>query len=135
MLLLIAGPPPPAADSLGQYLETGCAGGVTGGGNGALVTRNGRFFTWSQPGPRAAERTLTLVRTDSVRAATLFRLAKAGGIQRIAFSEPANMTCFLSWIQTGGTAHSVAWPYGAKPRRLGRLLAVADSIGRGASVR
>jgi hypothetical protein len=116
-----------AQDSLGARLETGCAGGVTGGGGGVIVTESGRFYRWGQPGPESSERTLTLVRRDSARAAALFRAAEQRGLTHVKFSEPFNVTCALALVR-GGQRHEIAWPFGQAPRPIRKLVELSKEI-------
>ena len=124
-------PPPPAAearpgtvsqgDSVVAMLETGCGGGVTGGGGGTFVTADGRFYRYERNGPPPnAKRALTFVRKDSARAASLVQAAEQAGIARITYSEPSNMTCHLS-LDRGGASHEVAWAMGSKPSQIAKL--------------
>jgi hypothetical protein len=116
-----------AQDSLATHLETGCGGGVTGGGSGAIVTQTARFYRWSQPGPDSASRTLTFVRRDSARAAVLFREAEQRGLSRVRFSEPFNVTCFLALIRAG-QRYEVAWPVGTTPPKIRSLVELSKEI-------
>ena len=109
-------------------LETGCGGGITGGGSGTFLTADGRFYRFQRGGPPPnAERKLTFVRKDSSRAARLVQAAEREGIARIKYSEPSNMTCYLS-LYRGGASHEVAWAMGAKPDAIQTLIAVSAEL-------
>jgi hypothetical protein len=94
---------PVAQDSVAPLLETGCSGGVTGGGGGTFVTADGRFYRYQRNGPPPnAKRELAFVRRDSAAAAALVESAERAGISRVKYSEPSNMTCHLK-LTRGGT--------------------------------
>ena len=105
-----------SGDTITPLLETGCIGGVTGGGSGTLLTSTGDFYRdqTGSPAPNA-RRDLTLLGRDSARASALVQAAEREGITRIKFIQPSNMTCGLS-LYRGGTTYRVAWPSGtARP--------------------
>ena len=115
-------------DSVTPWLETGCGGGVTGGGGGTFVTARGDFYRYRRSGPAPlSPRTLTFVRRDSARAAALVNAAVRDGITRIAFTEPYNMTCHLS-LEARDTSYSVAWPMGQTPAQIRKLVALAKEL-------
>jgi hypothetical protein len=90
------------------------------------VTEKG-FYSWSQPRHVSSERELTLLRSDSAQAAALFSAALERGLTRVEFSEPSNMTCFLS-LERGDQHYEVAWPYGTTPRKIRKLVELANEI-------
>jgi hypothetical protein len=53
--------------------------------------------------------------------------AEREGLTRIKFSEPSNMTCFLS-LARGGTSYEVAWPIGTSPTPIRKLVALAKDL-------
>lgn len=115
-------------DSVERLLETGCGGGVTGGGGGTFLTADGRFYQYRRNGPPPnAKRALTFVRKDSTRAAALVQAAEREGITRVKYAEPANMSCHLT-LERGGKTYEVVWPYGAKPAAIRKLVAVAADL-------
>ena len=119
---------PVRSDSVARLLETGCGGGVTGGGGGTFLTADGRFYRYRRSGPPPnATRELTLVRTDSARAAALVQAAEREGITRVKYSEPSNMTCYLT-LEREGKIYEVAWAYGTKPEAIRKLVAVAADL-------
>ena len=119
------------ADSVNALLETGCGGGFSGGGGGTFLTADGKFYHFRFQTPNA-KRELTLVRTDTARAAELVRRAKKEGIERITYVHPSNMTCYLT-LTGGSSTHEVSWPMGTKPDSIARLLAVAKALDEAAS--
>lgn len=122
-------------DSVARVLETGCAGGATGGGGGTFVTADGRFYRYQRNGPAPnAKRELTFVHRDSARAASLVQAAEREGIMRIRFSEPSNMTCHLT-LERGGTSYEIAWPMGRTPPAISKLVAVATELETAAASR
>jgi hypothetical protein len=115
-------------DSVTPLLETGCGGGITGGGTGSFVTADGRFYRYQRNGPPPnAKRELTFVRRDSAGAAALVESADREGITRVKFSEPSNMTCHLT-LARGGTSSEIAWPLGTTPAAISKLVAVAKAL-------
>ena len=116
------------SDSATALLETGCSGGVTGGGSGTFVTADGRFYRFQRGGPPPnAPRQLTFVRKDSARAVALVNAAERGGITRIKYSEPFNMTCHLL-LNRGATSYEVDWPMGSTPSKIKALMTVAADL-------
>ena len=125
---------PPLQDSV-PVLETGCAGGVTGGGSGTFVTADGRFYRYRREGPPPnAPRRLTFVRRDSARSARLVEAAEREGIMRIKYSQPSNMTCYLS-LTRNATEYEVAWPIGTTPPAIRGLVALAKDLSAAAEGR
>jgi hypothetical protein len=123
-----ASPLTAAADSIKPLLETGCSGGITGGGSGTFVTATGHFYRYERGGPAPnAKREMTLLRQDSAAAAALVQTAEREGITRIKYSEPSNMTCYLS-LDRGGASFEVAWPIGTSPRPIRKLVDLAKRI-------
>jgi hypothetical protein len=115
-------------DSVVRLLETGCGGGVTGGGGGTFLTADGRFYRFERNGPPPnAKRELTFVRKDSSRAAALVQAAERAGLTRVKYSMPANMSCHLT-LERDGKTYEVVWPFGAKPAELRQLMAVAADL-------
>jgi hypothetical protein len=93
-----------------------------------FVTVRGDFYRYQRDGPApVARRTLTFVRRDSAHAIRLVDAAKRHGITRIRFSEPSNMTCHLSLAERD-TTYEIAWPMGAAPAVVTRLVAVAEQL-------
>jgi hypothetical protein len=119
---------PAAGDSVTPLLETGCSGGVTGGGSGTFLTASGHFYRFRRGGPAPnAHRETTLLGRDSVRAAAIVQAAERKGITLVKFSQPSNMTCFLS-LDRGGTSYEVAWPIGTSPTLIRKLVNVAKDL-------
>jgi hypothetical protein len=115
-------------DSVAQLLETGCGGGVTGGGGGTFLTADGRFYRYRRDGaPPNANRELTFVRKDSARAAALVRAAEREGITRLTYSVPANMSCHLT-LERDGKTYEIVWGYGTKPAEIRKLVTVAADL-------
>lgn len=126
---------PPLQDSVVPVLETGCAGGVTGGGSGTFVTADGRFYRYQREGPPPnAPWRLTFVRRDSARSAGLVEAAEREGITRIKYSQPSNMTCYLS-LTRNGTEYEVAWPISTTPPAIRGLVALAKDLSAAAEGR
>jgi hypothetical protein len=131
-----------AADTTGNRLETGCGGGITGGGGGVAVFSDGSFYRWSSDRPATAGRELSLVRVDTARANALFREATKEGLATTHYSEPSNVTCSVS-IRIDGVENEVAWSASTRPRRIAKLIdlarhindSFADSSGRSARAR
>ena len=46
-----ASPVAAVGDSIKPLLETGCSGGITGGGSGTFVTASGHFYRYERGGP------------------------------------------------------------------------------------
>ena len=123
-----AAPVAAVLDSIKPLLETGCSGGITGGGSGTFVTATGHFYRYERGGPAPnAKRELTLLRRDSAAAVELVQTAEREGITRIKYSEPSNMTCYLS-LDRGGTSYEVAWPIGTSPKQIRKLVDLAKRI-------
>jgi hypothetical protein len=117
-----------AADSVTPLLETGCSGGLTGGGSGTFVTASGHFYRFQRNGPAPnAQREITLLRRDSAAAAVLVQAAERAGIARIKYSDPSNVTCYLS-LDRGGTSHEVEWPIGTSPTPIRKLVDLSKQI-------
>lgn len=112
-------------DTVTPLLETGCGGGVTGGGGGTFLTASGHVYRFSRGGPAPnAQRELTLLRRDSAGAAALVKAAEDAGITRIKYSEPSNMTCYLS-LERDGKSYEVAWPLGTSPAPIRKLVEIS----------
>ncbi len=93
-----------------------------------VLTASGHFYRFQRNGPAPnAKRETTLLRQDSARAAALVQAAEREGLTRIKFSEPSNMTCFLS-LQRSGTSYQVAWPIGTSPTPIRNLVDVANDL-------
>ena len=89
-------------------LSHGCQGGITGGGNGVTVQRDGRIARWTvaQPGAPRQETTVT---ENPEGATRLFALLEELNFQAIDFDhEGGNWSCDLS-LRTGEKVHSVGW--------------------------
>ena len=84
-----------------------CTGGVTGGGSGVLVRRDGGIFRWRLSTARARPEE-TFVRTEPAVAARLFARLDEIGFGKINYSRPSNITCALARSDASGT-HEVAW--------------------------
>jgi hypothetical protein len=126
--------PATTSDSVDARLETGCTGGVTGGGRGSSVSARGDIYRWDQATPNADQRIETFIAHDSTRVATFFRDAEARGLTRTTFSEPSNVTCSLTLIR-GTQRHSIAWPMGATPSKIEALVELAKAIDSAATPR
>ncbi|MEO8450472.1 MAG: hypothetical protein ABI647_11805 [Gemmatimonadota bacterium] len=115
-----------ASDSLGNRLETGCSGGVTGGGGGTIVTEDGRFFNYVRTTGKP-EPSVKLIGRDGPRAAAYFKAAERAGLTRIKYREPSNMTCHLS-LTRGAKRSEVAWPIGSRPKKIAKLIDLAEAM-------
>ena len=123
-----AAPTAAQGDSVVRLLETGCGGGVTGGGGGTFVTPDGRFYRYQRSGaPPNAKPELTFVRKDSARAAALVQAAEREGITRVSYSVPANMSCHLT-LEREGKTYEVVWGIGTTPAPIRALVAVAADL-------
>ena len=97
------------ADTVGASAEpvrAGCQGGFTGGGNGVRIDGDDHVILWSkQTFAAAVEETDT--GPDPTLAAEARQRLDAADFTTIAFDEPGNMTCFVTY-----RGHTVAWPIG-----------------------
>ena len=84
-------------------IVTGCAGGVTGGGSGVKLYRDGRLVRWKRSGALEAPIEI-LVRTDGGLAKRLFERLEEIGFASIEYDEPSNWTCFVE-----ANSHEVGW--------------------------
>lgn len=107
-------------------LVTGCTGGKTGGGRGALVTSQGEISEW-QIDLAGHPRQYRLMRVDSVDTALAFAEARRIRLRSLNYHEADNMTCFLELSGAGG-AHKVWWPYGATPKPVEHLVTLLNAL-------
>ncbi len=87
-------------------IDTGCTGGVTGGGNGVALAATGHFVAWTQP-TAGAPRDQTDLGVDKALVVELIAALEGINFSTIEFDVRGNMTCSLTF---GG--HTVAWPTG-----------------------
>jgi hypothetical protein len=99
---------PPTAPSPGPtQLSATCSGGVTGGGTGVSLARDGALYRWSRRAAGAPPES-TFVRSDPALAAAAFAELDAMRFASIEYSNPSNVTCSLG-TSGGGAEHSVSW--------------------------
>lgn len=93
-------------EAMAGAIRTGCQGGVTGGGNGVRIDADDHVIVWSKATFNAPVDE-TDSGPDSVLAAEIRQQLDAFGFTSIAFDEPGNVTCFVTYRE-----HTVAWPMG-----------------------
>ena len=106
--VLLATPAAPETDS--GEIVCGCSGGITGGGEGLIVTRAGRISRWQQDRAGVAKRE-SFVCKDVKAAQSLFTELETMRFEAIDFNKPGNMTCFVT-RRIGAQSHTVAWSAG-----------------------
>jgi hypothetical protein len=106
-----------AADDI-PVIRSGCSGGVTGGGSGYEIRRDGRISSWRTDSWHSALQS-TPIRTDKAAADRIFALFDKAGFARVDYNEPGNMACFLT-LESGGKSHTVSWS-GKPPQQIQEL--------------
>lgn len=112
-LAVVAFACPVSADGT-AVLSYGCGGGVTGGGQGAVIHRDGRISRWTieRGGAPRDERTLAQNREGVAR---LLALLQDLNFEDIDFNHPHyNRRCSLT-LTTNGSDHTVSWGHGGFP--------------------
>ncbi|MGD9507035.1 MAG: hypothetical protein AB7X49_00550 [Geminicoccaceae bacterium] len=113
MLGVATGPAVPGSSSdLGGgwanagVVDTGCTGGITGGGNGVSVLENNQILRWSQMTAAQDRVELDLGPNPELAAQVRDELDRVD-FQNIAFDQPGNMTCFVVY-----DGNAVVWEVG-----------------------
>ena len=91
-------------------ITSGCSGGITGGGYGVTVERDGRIYRWHAPTSHDA-RDEVEVRNDPTEASQLFASLDEMGFVAMGYQETGDMTCSLT-VVSGESEHAVTWPHG-----------------------
>ena len=101
-------------------MRSGCAGGITGGGAGVALSRDGRVWTWQRGHAHSELKRGPLIGTDADAALRIFERAKLGGFKSIQYRLSSNRTCWVELTDDGGT-HGVYWsdPSGAPALAVG----------------
>ena len=95
-------------------IRCGCGGGLTGGGSGVVLARDGRLWNWQRARSESDLKRGPLIGTDPQAARQIFDRARLGGFQSIHYQHSGNMTCWVELSEDGQT-HGVYWsdPSGA----------------------
>jgi hypothetical protein len=89
-------------------LRTGCSGGITGGGAGLVLTRDGQLWNWQRSRANADLKRGPLLGTDAQAAMQLFEKARLGGFALIQYRHSGNRTCWVELTEDEQT-HGVYW--------------------------
>jgi len=89
-----------------DYVSYGCQGGVTGGGGGIKVKRNGEIIRWVIDTVLWERKEASLVRNDIAVSTLLFARLEEINFTGIDYNEPGNMTCSVT-LRQGSSEHSV----------------------------
>lgn len=86
----------------------GCTGGVTGGGNGYIVSSQGELFKWQSPTPKNSmrEHVSQLPRQTIIKWQSRLEHVR---FKELRINRAGNMTCSLS-LQSDKDEHVVRWP-------------------------
>lgn len=103
-------------------VRVGCSGGITGGGSGNTLTRDGQLAAYQRPTWRRDSVTHSPLRRDSAAATSVFAALERVRFRALRFNKVGNMTCVLELHDSSGE-HSVNWLMGQPPAELEPVLA------------
>jgi hypothetical protein len=89
-------------------IRSGCSGGITGGGAGLVLSRDGQLWNWQRSRANSDLQRGALLGTDAQAALQLFEKARLGGFALIEYRHSGNRTCWVELTQDELT-HGVYW--------------------------